>query len=144
MFKKGDKTKYQKKTVTFIGKDETGCLIIRKDGLGWIWEEEDKEKHPKIKLKIGTVDCYWVSKKEIKLMKPFESITFMAKKKKSKEVYLLQWGDNDEDPVEEFASLDKAKERMQELIAEGEDMSFMKLYKAKLIGRPKIEFELYE
>lgn len=148
MFKKGDKIKFEGKIGTFIGKDKTdrsnGCLIVRKDKEGWVWDKDYAKDYPGIKLKVGTVDCYWVEEADIKPVKPFENIKFMATKKKPKEVYLLQWDENDEDPVDEFASLDKAKERMQELIADGADMSSMKLYKAKLIGRPKIEFELFE
>jgi hypothetical protein len=66
------------------------------------------------------------------------------KKKKTKTpkiAYLVKWGDYGDDPVEEFTSLEKAKEKAEELIKEGENKENIIVYKVMAIMKPVVTFE---
>jgi len=68
----------------------------------------------------------------------FILLTKMGKEKKEKTVkYLLKYDQYDEDPIEEFATLDEVKERVEELI-EGDNgtiLSSVKVYEVKSIAK---------
>ena len=59
----------------------------------------------------------------------------MGKEKSVK--YILKYEDSNEDPYEEFATLDEVKKRIEELIADGDGiiMSSVRVYEVKSIAK---------
>ncbi len=62
--------------------------------------------------------------------------TKKSKVKKQKTLFLVKWGSYDDDPVEEFTTLEAAKAKVLDLIDEGEELDDIRIYSVLSILKP--------
>lgn len=51
-----------------------------------------------------------------------------TKKAKKQKVYIVKWGYEENDPIEQFDNLEEAKDKVRELIEDGEEMADIMIY----------------